>query len=389
MNRPEIESPAASFAWSTLSIVGLLAGVGVSLVPGLSGIWDIGGGAFERRVSQDARNDGYYEELLDATEARGAGGWLKGPSEIAPLDWVRLHETDGVVWDDPFQRFRLRPGADFDYKGAPLGVNALGLRDRETLLEKGDGVRRVAMVGASVLMGSGVAVEETFENRFEDAVSLGVLGDRGPVEFLNFGVAGYRLDQLADVVVERIEVFDPDAVLLVINDLALNPNWSRHVAWLVSEGRDLRYDYLREVVASAGIDADDAPRVMVSRLAPYRDQVVRGGLLVAREWCEARGIPLVLLVLAQPSATSTFSGRVEGISPLMQELGLRSLDITGAYGEHPDLEALWLRPWDRHPTSEGHALMAEGLVEKLQSDPEMADLILGPVRELPNGVDDG
>ena len=50
MNRPEIESPAASFAWSTLSIVGLLAGVGVSLVPGLSGIWDIGGGAFERRL---------------------------------------------------------------------------------------------------------------------------------------------------------------------------------------------------------------------------------------------------------------------------------------------------------------------------------------------------
>jgi len=157
----------------------------------------------------------------------------------------------------------------------------------------------------------------------------------------------------------------------------------------VSDGRDLRYDYLREVVASAGIDADDAPRVMVSRLAPYRDQVVRGGLLVAREWCEARGIPLVLLVLAQPSTTSTFARRVEGISPLMQELGLRGLDITDAYGEHPDLEALWLRPWDRHPTTGGHALLAEGLVEKLQSDPEMADLILGPVRELPNGVDDG
>ena len=103
---------------------------------------------------------------------------MKGPSEIAPLDWVRLHETDGVVWDEPFQRFRLRPGADFDYKGAPLGVNALGLRDREILLEKGDGVRRVAMVGASVLMGSGVAVEETFENLILNGLDLSSYGPR-------------------------------------------------------------------------------------------------------------------------------------------------------------------------------------------------------------------
>ena len=210
MMRPGGESPRATLLWSMVTIAGLCLGVGVSRIPALATVWDIGGGAFERRESQDARNDGYYEELLDAGERRGGGGWFTSPAATMPAHWPRLHETEGVIWDEPFQRFRLRPGADFDYKGAPLGINDLGLRDRPTTLEKASGVHRVALVGASILMGSGVPVAETFENRIEDAVALGVLGERGPVELLNFGVAGYRIDQLADVVLTQLDAFDPE-----------------------------------------------------------------------------------------------------------------------------------------------------------------------------------
>lgn len=382
------ESPRSMLVWSVVIILGLLAGVGISRVPALVDVWDVAGGAFERRAAQDARNDGYYEELLDATEARGAGGWTRGPREIAPPDWVRLHETDGVIWDEPFQRFRLRPNADFDYKGARLAINADGLRDRP--LRPRDAVdHRLAVVGSSVLMGSGVPVGETFENRIEDSIAQGVFGDRGAVEILNLGVAGYRLDQLADVVVERLERFDPDAVVLVLNDLAVNPNWSRHIAWLVAEGRDPRHGFLREVIDAAGVQQGDEPRVMAARLRPHRDAVVRGSLELAASWCERRGIPLVLLALAQPSSTGAFRTRLEEIRPLVSEVGLEIVDITDAYDDHGDPESLWLRPWDRHPTSEGHALMAARLAELLQSRPELADLLLGPRRDRGVGASDG
>ena len=181
MIRPGGESPRATLLWSMVTIGGLCLGAGASRIPALATVWDVGGGAFERRESQDARNDGYYEELLDAGERRGGGGWFTSPAATMPAHWPRLHETEGVIWDEPFQRFRLRPGADFVYKGAALGINDLGLRDRPTTLEKAPGVRRVALVGASILMGSGVPVEETFENRIEDAVALGVLGEHGLV----------------------------------------------------------------------------------------------------------------------------------------------------------------------------------------------------------------
>ena len=72
--------------------------------------------------------------------------------------------------------------ADLDYKGVPLSVNLSGLRDRPVATDKPEGIRRVAMVGASVLMGSGVEVDRTFENLLEDAIADGALGDRGTVE---------------------------------------------------------------------------------------------------------------------------------------------------------------------------------------------------------------
>lgn len=381
------ESRGQVVLWSVVTIAGLGLGVGASKVPALSTVWDVAGGGFERRESQDARNDGYYEELLDAGEQRGRGGWFTTPAEMAPADWPRLHETDGVVWDEPFQRFRLRPGADLDYKGARLGVNELGLRDRPTTIEKPAGTRRVAMVGASILMGSGVPVGETFENRVEDAVAQGVLGNRGPVEFLNFGVAGYRLDQLADVVVSRLEPFDPDAVVLVLNDLAVNPNWSRHIAWLVQESRDLRHDFVRDAVAAAGVSSDDDARVLAARLEPQRDAVIEGALRLAIDWCEARDIPLVLMTLAQPSRTSTFPDRVDEIRPLLDALDLEILEVADAFDTHPDPESLWIRPWDRHPTSEGNRILAERLLQAMRSRSDLTDRILGPARA-PDGAPD-
>ena len=367
--QPGGETPRASVIWSFVTILLLLLGVGTSRLPGAKAVWDVGGGAFERRASQDARNDGYYEELLDAGEQRGRGGWFTTPSETAPADWPRLHETDGVLWDEPFQRFRLRPGANDSYKGAPLGVNDLGLRDRPASIERTPGVRRVAMVGASILMGSGVPVDLTFENQVEDAVASGVLGDRGPVEFLNFGVAGYRIDQLAVVVLTRLDVFEPDAVVMVLNDLALNPNWSRHIAWLLQEDRDLRYDFIRRAVDLAGVDGDDEPRVVSARLASQRDAVIEGSLRAARAWCEARDIPLVLLSLAQPSRTTTFPERLDGVRPLIGRLGLEMLEIADAFDGHPDPESLGWSPGTGIRPPRGIGSLAERLLDELESRP--------------------
>lgn len=390
MTRLGGETRATMRFWSVLTLVVLGFGAILSF-RGEGGwasqAWDVAGGAFARREAQDARNNGYYEDLLNAGEVRGGGAWFSGPSEIPTLGWLRLHETDAVIWDEPYQRFRLRPNANPDYKGAPLGVNADGLRDRPVNLAPD--VRRVAFVGASILMGSGVPVDLVFENRIEDLVNTGAFGARSEVQFLNFGVAGYRLNQLVDVVERRIGAFDPDAVVFIINDLALNPNWSRHLVRLLTEGRDLRYDYLREVIEEAGVDGDQPAMQITARLKPFRDRVFFEALKRVDQWCRQRDLPLVFLVVAQASPTDTFNRRFAEVRDWVAELGRPILDITDAFDGVARPESLWIRPWDRHPTSEGHALMASRLENAIRSDDVVAEVLFGPELENANGDANG
>jgi Flp pilus assembly protein TadD len=88
-------------------------------------------------------------------------------------------------------------------------TNSHGQRDRERTLRKPDGVRRVLLLGDSVVEGYGLRESETISRQLED-----LYGD-GSTEVLNFGVSAYCT--LAEV--ELLEVkglrFDPDVVVLV------------------------------------------------------------------------------------------------------------------------------------------------------------------------------
>lgn len=88
-------------------------------------------------------------------------------------------------------------------------TNSYGQRDKERKLEKPDGVRRVLLLGDSVIEGYGLRESETISSRLEDLYS------DGSTEVLNFGVSAYCT--LAEV--ELLEVkglqFDPDIVIIV------------------------------------------------------------------------------------------------------------------------------------------------------------------------------
>jgi Flp pilus assembly protein TadD/lysophospholipase L1-like esterase len=88
-------------------------------------------------------------------------------------------------------------------------TNSHGQRDRERTLRKPNGVRRVLLLGDSVVEGYGLRESETISRRLED------LYPDGSTEVLNFGVSAY----CTRAEVELLEVkglrFEPDVVVLV------------------------------------------------------------------------------------------------------------------------------------------------------------------------------
>lgn len=393
MKRIAPESSNAALVMSLATTCGVLLFWLVFQQRDWYGLLSAATGESARQRMFDEQTAGYYEDLLNAGEQMGGHlPWqtVGTPERVdAPEGWLKLHETEGVTWDEPFQRFRLRPGSTLEYKGSPLNVNAEGIRDRPVAVPAPEGVRRVVLVGASLLMGSGVPVAQVFENLVEDAIAAEALGlRREPVEFVNLAVAGYRIDQLADVVERQAGRFDPDAVVVVANDLMVNPNWSRHLVKLVTEDRDLRYPYLDEVVREAGVDGVTEPARIAAALEPYRDRVIHGAWARIKAWCAERSLPLVILVVPQPGGDAVLRQRLESIEPPLRTLGVPTLSLLGAFDDHDDPSDFWLKPWDRHPTAEGHALLAEAWINAMRARPKITDQLLGPIAEPASGADD-
>lgn len=88
-------------------------------------------------------------------------------------------------------------------------TNSHGQRDKERTLEKPPGVRRILLLGDSVVEGYGLRERDTISRQLED------LYEDGRTEVLNFGVSAY----CTRAEVELLEVkglrFDPDVVILV------------------------------------------------------------------------------------------------------------------------------------------------------------------------------
>lgn len=332
----------------------------------------------------DLATAGYYEELLDTgavTSAEPTGILAPRPvrPSTPPEGWGRIAESGAGIADEPFLRYRLRPGADDEIAGAPMSVNAIGLRDREIAIPKPAGVRRIAVVGSSITMGLGVPVESTFENLVEDAVAAGALGPRAAtIEFANFGCAGYSLTQLVEVVRARTPAVEPDAIVVAINDIALSTRGSRHIRWLVETGGDLRYDYIREIVRESGVVRGMPDAGQESRLAPFRTRIVEGAVRELAALSRARGVPTILLFVSLPSTAESNARRVRQLDQALASEGLPRLSLLGAYAGVRDRRTLWLTDWDEHPDAAGHRLLADEWLRVLAADPATADLLLGP-----------
>jgi hypothetical protein len=120
---------------------------------------------------------------------------------------------------DPELGWKLVPGADDEYGGIRVQVNARGLRGPEVAVPKPPGVFRILWLGDSVTFGHGVArVEDLFPFRVADGLSAR-LGRR--VESVDAGVGGWAPWQQRAWLEREGWSYAPDLVVVgfVLNDL--------------------------------------------------------------------------------------------------------------------------------------------------------------------------
>ncbi len=316
---------------------------------------------------------GYYEEIIGVNRFNSQL-WEVYARADKTYEKELQHTGLGGFMDDGYGNRCFRPFVDSMFKGGRLTTNRWGLRDKDYEKKPGASTRRIAVLGPSYVMGSGVHDGEPFEQVVEDRLN----GEWFPraglrYEFLNFGLPQESLAEIASIVGSgRVAEFAPDVVLVVGNigsDVTIaNDFWKR-----LKNGQPLP-ESLSQVIPGITWDSVASEAELDRLLAPHGEGLVRWALDLTADAARRMGALPVYALIPMPYEPFDFPHK-DDLLDAAGDAGFLVIDMQDVFEGH-DREALVITTADYHPNADGHRLIADRLYEELMAHPEI--LATGP-----------
>jgi len=324
------------------------------------------------QVSTAMRNGELNPQDVDAL----AAGYYEGLQKDAGPAGLPA-ERDDVRFRDNFLRYELKPNVKRPYDAGMRITNSLGMANPEYPYDKAPRTRRIALLGDSMSLGPyGRDYGALLEDRLNQAYHS---PEVSKFEVLNFAVYGYSIIQMMDVALDKAPLFHPDVYIVAVTHLELIPNaGSRtHIGRLLGSGTDLKYAFLRDVVARAGVRPADHLPVIRNKLAPYLFPVARWALEQIRDRAASQGARMVIVLMAAPIDPKLTASDFDRLHKATDGLGVPVIDLRDTF-QSVNLLDMQVDPRaDIHPNAKGHRLMFENLLAKLQAQPQAWAAVIG------------
>jgi hypothetical protein len=305
---------------------------------------------------------GYYEQLtrVDRFNSQLWELYMNKPV----LHWLDVKGEGLGRFTGDFLQEELTPNSVSVSAYGEIRINSWGMRDREYRLQPPSGTYRIAVLGASSVMGWGVNQEETFEAITETRLNQqGGIGEFSSVEFLNFAVPGYYPLQQYPML-EKAKQFQPSAIFYI----ATGREQSRSVHYLadiVKKGIEIPYAKLKNIVSRAQVDSSMDESTIKRQLKPYQIEILNWlyrELVTSSQSMGATPVWVFLPAIDKGSWLKT----LQATENLARESGFVIINLNGVFDKHR-VEDLQLEKWDKHPNKLGHQLVAEGLYEAVNN----------------------
>jgi hypothetical protein len=283
---------------------------------------------------------------------------------------------------DPSLQFR-NDFLEYDYKhslhlqGPGLGrtTNSFGMFDREYTVEKPPHVWRIALLGDSMALGPfGQNYESLLEKHLNETQ---LTPDIQKFEVLNFAIGGYRITQIMEAMSEKAAPFHPDVYLVAITSVGVSHRWSYHIGHLLQRKIDLKYDFLRQVIADAHMERTDSMETMDRKLAPYTPMVFEWCLEQMKEETSKEGAKMVILFIPEPISQDVLVQQFAQARRTTDKLGIPVIDLLDTFHGVQNLLDYRVSTDDLHFNARGHELVYENLYRKIAQDPKLTAVVLG------------
>lgn len=336
------------------------------------------------------------------------GGFSHLPARIPPIVWnaeedKAMRNGESLFEEDVLQLWRPRPGAVTPW-GNDEHINPSGYRGPELTLERKPGVLRIATLGDSSTFGMRVDVDATWTARLAR-----FLADRGtPCEALNAGVIGFTIEQGIERYRALVRQYHPDLVIAAFG--AVNEHfpaidlpdrekiaarasvgWARELAdaarynvrclhlvgWIVDKARGedrvaMRKALMRKRAEQTKLNEEmgrlDWPGKRRVEVARFRECIRELDAMV-----RADGGKLILMSMPRfPDKETEEPVMVaynEAVLATAAELGVPCFDVRETVRAQLAAGVRWKRLFVDyyHPSVEGHALIAAGLLPVVSS----------------------
>jgi len=288
----------------------------------------------------------------------------------AKIDSVHYTGVSGLIRASANSEllFELIPNLDTYLKLAKFTTNSQGLRDKERTIVKPEGTFRVAVVGASVVMGSGVNYEDTFCSILEKKLN----SEAGSVvyECINFGVGGYQVRQILASLKYRALEYSPDLVLFCWDKDGKNLNAGRNKSKKFYTVKPRSHPFFESFFL----------KLLAANKVTYRfkknldkNQKAHKDILVElnhvfrqiKEISLRKQIPVVIVIVDIYPDDPSYYKKVEELS---RAYGLHFIDTSVFFKDKCNLGKFIIYNIDRHPNKEAQKIFAETIFDYLKKN---------------------
>jgi hypothetical protein len=299
---------------------------------------------------------GYYENLMDVDRFNGE---LSRLYSRRPPDWNNDITSAGCAeLTDNLLHYELKPSMHGHYKGVAFDTNQWGMHDEEYTQKRPPGCYRIALLGASHGMATGIDIDRDFETLVENRLNRENDGKvYSSYQILNFAVEGYAPVKQVWVLEKKALAFEPNAIMYV-GHTGDDKRVAQQVFKWMRDGVDLHDPYLNDLVRRANVNKDMPEAAVRRRLAPFGEELLTWTYRKMVEISQAHGIRPIFLLLPQLNVSKDPTAEIRRA----EDAGFTVLNLSDVYQGHAQ-RMLWVTEWDAHPNTLGHELLAQRLYE--------------------------
>jgi hypothetical protein len=258
--------------------------------------------------------------------------------------------------------YELKPNLDTYFKLAKFKTNSNGLRDKDYSLSKSRGIFRVALIGDSYVMASGVEIEESFHSILEEKLNK-VQRDR-TYQFINFGVGGCNLRQYLGIIRFKATEYEPDLIIVgfcAINDHEIHSNRIFEQPYKV---KPATYPFFKSFVLEKLIHITKSKRKIKNAVVftEERKKYISHIFSEMKAYSKQSNIPIIIIHLSI-QYNKVYANELEA---LVVDNGLNFADVSLPFAGKNFREYM-IYPTDGHPNGKANRIFADELYGYLNS----------------------